>query len=175
MTDNPARPPWYDWLHAKIGLKEFAGPADNPAVTELWKIAQVPAIPAFNEDETPWCAGAVGAALFATGFVGTRSAMARSYAQGGWGFRSPYPIFGAVTVIEREPKKPPFAHVGFLAGCDMARVALLGGNQGDAVSIATFARSRVIGYYWPNGSFLIRPTWINPAMPAQTQAGGSVV
>jgi hypothetical protein len=42
-------------------------------------------------------------------------------------------------------------HVGFVVGEDMARHALLllGGNQGNAVSVAAFDRNRVVGYRWP--------------------------
>ena len=36
-------------------------------------------------------------------------------------------------------------HVGFFAGLDGAHVLLLAGNQGDAVTVAPFDRTRVLG------------------------------
>jgi len=41
-------------------------------------------------------------------------------------------------------------HVGFVAGADRnGNLLVLGGNQGDAVSINRFSRGRVLGYRWP--------------------------
>ena len=43
-------------------------------------------------------------------------------------------------------------HVGFAVGKDTAgRLLVLGGNQGNAVSIAAFDVARAIGYRWPAG------------------------
>lgn len=168
-------PPWFAWLHARIGLKEFAGAPDNPAVTELWTLAMVPVVPAFSQDETPWCAAAVGAAFEQSGYRGTRSGMARSYADNWPGsVRLTGPALGAACVIERNPKNPPFAHVGLLAGCDPYKVALLGGNQADSVNISSFDRGRVVGYFWPGPEVMLRPEWVNPRLPT-AQVGGSVV
>ena len=40
--------------------------------------------------------------------------------------------------------------LGFVAGVDdSGRLMVLGGNQGNRVSIAPFDKARVIGYRWP--------------------------
>jgi hypothetical protein len=54
---------------------------------------------------------------------------------------------GAVLVFEREGG----GHVGFYVGEDSTHYHVLGGNQGDAVSIVRIARSRSIARRWPRG------------------------
>ena len=87
-------------------------------------------------------------------------ANARSYET--WGRRLNSPALGCVVVLSR----PPHAwqgHVGFYLGTDRARrlVQIIGGNQSDAVSIASFSLDRVLGYRWPAGEALI-PEWVGP-------------
>lgn len=42
-------------------------------------------------------------------------------------------------------------HVGFVVGRDTrSNLMVLGGNQGDAVSVAAFLPSRATGFYWPS-------------------------
>jgi uncharacterized protein (TIGR02594 family) len=104
-----------------------------------------------RDDETPWCATWLSGKLEMAGVASTRSAWARSY-HGGWkaGRRISDPIFGCVVAFERGPKS---GHVGFVVAVDRKRgvVWVLGGNQGDMVSIKPFEMSRVLGFYWPLG------------------------
>ena len=39
----------------------------------------------------------------------------------------------------------PSGHVGFFAGWDKGQIRVLGGNQGNRVSIATFPKERILG------------------------------
>lgn len=55
--------------------------------------------------------------------------------------------YGCIAVMTRNGG----GHVGFLMGEDGDNWVLLGGNQGSAVSIAKFPKSRFIGYVMPNG------------------------
>lgn len=168
-----SEPLWIDWAREQIGVTEFAGEADNPKVVQYFRAAGLLGAP-FLDDETPWCAAFVGAALAYAGHVGTKSAAARSYESWAGGHKLGGPVLGCVCVLERSPPKPGLGHVGFLIGRDLNRVALLGGNQGDSVSISSFPRSRVVGYYWPN-AVPIKAEWVGPAMPTKIQGGGSVV
>jgi hypothetical protein len=56
---------------------------------------------------------------------------------------------GAIVVFAR----PPIAtqgHVGFYAGAQTAQsISVLGGNQGNAVRIAPYAKARLLGGRWP--------------------------
>lgn len=173
-------PYWLTWLRARVGLKEFAGPADNPKVVELFKLAHIGEGGVWSQDETPWCAAAVGAALEECGIVGTRSAMARSYERWTNGLQIGLPILGAVAVLDRDPPHPSQGHVAFVVGADRLHVALLGGNQGDAVNVKVFPRQRVRvingmpAFYWPRAVDTVRLSWLAVGIPSDAGAGGSV-
>ena len=60
------------------------------------------------------------------------------------------PCVGCVVVFWRGDIKGWSGHVGFVVGKDkLGNLMVLGGNQGDMVSIKPFIRSRVLGYRWP--------------------------
>ena len=82
------------------------------------------------------------------GVASTRSLMARSYLD--WGQALEDPHTGAVAVLSRG-SDPSLGHVGFLVGLTASDVVLLGGNQGDAVSVRAFPRARLVGLRWPSG------------------------
>lgn len=166
-------PKWLEWARAQIGTKEAAGPSDNPAIVKYFAMAGLHGSP-FQDDETPWCAAFVGAALAAVGLSGTRSAAARSYEKWTGGKRLEIPVLGAIAVLNRKPPKPGLGHVGFVVGADANFVSLLGGNQSDMVCINKFNRSRVICFQWPKND-LIRTEWMNPPLNAKDVLGGSVV
>lgn len=147
MTE--ATPPWIVEARKHIGLTEYAGRKHNPQVLRWWKAIHAP----FTDDETPWCAGFVGGVLEQTGYRSTRSAMARSYQTWKHGEKLDRAIYGAVVVFWRGNPKGPSGHVGFVVGEDrQGRLLVLGGNQGNKVSVAPFDKSRVVGYYWPKGA-----------------------
>lgn len=90
------------------------------------------------------CAAFVGAMLEEAGIVSTRFESAKSYFE--WGTLLTAPTYGCIVVFERNGG----GHVGFVVGRDTSgRLLVLGGNQGDKVSIAPFKTDRVLGYRWP--------------------------
>ena len=97
-------------------------------------------------DEVAWCAAFVGACLERAGLATTRSLMARSYLR--WGAALDELRSGAVAVLSRGTD-PAAGHVGFLIGETAGHVILLGGNQSDAVTVAAFPNSRLLGLRWP--------------------------
>jgi uncharacterized protein (TIGR02594 family) len=134
-------PRWLAAARRHLGEREVAGRRHNPLILRWWMLIRAP----FTDDETPWCAGFVGGVLEECGIRSSRSAAARSYLR--WGMVLPAPRLGCIVVFERGPR---FGHVGFVAGTSRAgHLMVLGGNQGDAVSIAPFARGRVLGFRWP--------------------------
>ena len=66
------------------------------------------------------------------------------------GERLTAPAYGCIVVFNRTGG----GHVGFVVGRDReGNLMVLGGNQGNKVSIAKFAKDRVVAYVWPsNGS-----------------------
>lgn len=137
-----ADPKWLQLARKDIGTKEIPGAKHNPRVLRYWTLIRAP----FTDDETPWCAGFVGAKLEEAGIKSTRSAWAKSYAK--WGDELEAPIPGCIVVFHRGANS---GHVGFFVGYSGRNLLILGGNQGDAVNIKPFSPDRVVkgGYRWP--------------------------
>lgn len=134
-------PRWLQIARAGLGQREVPGPAHNPWVVALWKQIRRGGI---KDDETPWCAAFVGSCLEQAGVLSTRFEGALSYAT--WGVRLTEPVHGCIAVFERNGG----GHVGFVVGRDVqGRVLILGGNQGNAVTIAAFPLLRVVAWRWP--------------------------
>jgi uncharacterized protein (TIGR02594 family) len=94
---------------------------------------------------TPWCAAYSGACLERSGIPTRKNLMARSYLQ--WGAsvvgRAER---GDVVVIWRGKRDDGITgHVFFYLGENSTHVIGIGGNQGDAVSIAKFPKSKILG------------------------------
>lgn len=94
--------------------------------------------------ETAWCAGYVNSVLRNTGLDGTQSLAARSFLE--WGTAVDTPQLGDIVVLSRGDN-PAQGHVGFFKGFDEnGNILILGGNQGDTVSVASFSPDRLLGY-----------------------------
>lgn len=94
---------------------------------------------------TAWCAAFVNATLQKAGQKGTGSNMARSFMD--WGQPVDRPQRGDIAVFSRGDAKGPFGHVGFFEGYNPdGTIRVLGGNQGDAVSVASYSPSRLLGF-----------------------------
>jgi uncharacterized protein (TIGR02594 family) len=133
--------PWVAEARKHIGTREIPGPVHEPKILRWWRAIKRAGI---RDDETPWCAAFVGGCLEAVGIVSTRFESARSYMT--WGVPLDGPQYGAIAVLWRTGG----GHVAFVVGRNAdGNVALLGGNQGDAVSIAHFDERRIVGYRWP--------------------------
>ena len=137
-------PPWLDIAYSLKGVTEIKGTQHNPAIIRMWEAIKAP----FRDDETAWCAAYVGACLERAGLPSTRSAAARSYLK--WGQKITVPRLGCVVVFWRGNPNGWSGHVGFVVGKTAdGQLVVLGGNQGDSVSIKTFPRDRVLGYFVP--------------------------
>lgn len=133
--------PWMEHARAAIGVKEAPGAASNPTVLQYYADAGVPQ----SSDAIPWCSAFCGAELKAAGYKPSGSLMARSYLD--WGQKLDKPRKGCIVVLKRGA--PPSGHVGFLEAWNSHSIKVLGGNQSDAVTIASFSRATVLGYRWP--------------------------
>jgi uncharacterized protein (TIGR02594 family) len=137
------KPAWIVEAEKYIGTKEYPGAASNPVILAFWKLARLSGI---KSDMVPWCAGFACAMLESVGVRSPRSDGARNFLT--WGSALASPIPGCIVVFQR----PGGYHVGFVVSQDKrGNLHVLGGNQGDAVSIAAFGRDRVVGYHWPTG------------------------
>lgn len=141
MTD----PKWIEEALKYLGQHEkYAKGQDNETIVEFWKMGKVDLD--VSDDETPWCAAFVSAMLEEAGIHSARTGWARGYLK--WGQKLGMPTNGAIVVFSRGPTA---GHVGFVVGKDAnGNLMVLGGNQGDEVSIKPFRLDRVLGYRWPS-------------------------
>jgi len=143
MTTQP-EPLWLTHARTYIGTKELAGAGTSPVIAGwLTRLRS-----SWRDDETPWC-GTFVAGVFTCFEIAPADQWYRARAWLNWGVPLEAPRAGCVVVFERGPAA---GHVGFVVGEDSrGNVLTLGGNQGDAVSIASFPRRRVLGFRWPTG------------------------
>jgi uncharacterized protein (TIGR02594 family) len=121
-----------------LGIGEVAGTASNPAIMAMLTLDQTWP----TGDETPWCSAFANWICFQLGLPRSRSLAARSWLAVGAVIDLSEAELGLdVVILERDGG----GHVGFYAGMDGDRVKILGGNQGDHVSVAAFPVNRVIG------------------------------
>ena len=133
-------PPWLTVARTYLGTREVPGP-DTNATIKRW-LRQLGAW--WTDDATPWC-GALPAIVMKESGLAYPKQWYRARAWADWGMPCE-PTNGAVAVFERGAA----GHVGFIVGQDhMSRLLVLGGNQGDAVTIAPFSRLRLIACRWP--------------------------
>lgn len=132
---------WIGEARKHIGLRETKGSKHNSLILSwLQKLGAW-----WANDEVPWCGVFVAECLR----VGSRALPKHWYRASdylNWGTRLDQPCYGCVVVFTRQGG----GHVGFVVGKDkQGNLMVLGGNQGDAVSIAPFNIGRVSGYRWP--------------------------
>lgn len=133
----------YPWMIAAkklIGTVEGPGAKNNPTVVAMFAKVKQGGI---TQDAVPWCAAFVGACLEDAGIKSTRTLWALDYRN--WGDALKVPIYGCVASKRRNGG----GHVGFVVGANASSIILLGGNQNDAVSIASFPREDFVAYRWP--------------------------
>lgn len=154
-------PAWIATARKYLGQAEIKGPHHNPHIVKWAKDIGAP----FKDDETPWCGSFVGGVLVETGIqIVKGAAMARSW------LKLPVSLdrmaYGAICVGWRGDKDSVSGHVGFVVGQDkQGNPILLGGNQGDKVSIKAFPKGRVLGYRWP-GVYPYESRFVVPVLTA---------
>lgn len=132
---------WIEEARKYLGLNEIPGPKHNATILS-W-LSQLKAW--WKEDETPWCGTFVAHCVREAGLTVPQYWM-RAKAWADWGVKLQAPAPGCIVVFEREGG----GHVGFVVGKDSrGNLMVLGGNQGNRVSIAPFSTARVLAYVWP--------------------------
>ena len=146
---------WLDQGRPLIGTRETPGAQHSPAVMAMIEAAEGWLGVAVTDDETAWCGTFVAACLARAGlpkpprgFVGVRARAWEAYGANLWPERiAP----GAIVVLWRRSKASGQGHVAFYVGEDASHYHLLGGNQGNAVNVQRFPKSRVTAIRWPRG------------------------
>jgi len=142
-------PLWMAAARSMIGTTETPGPGVTAWVRSMWQGLRGGAWywRAYGQDDSklPWCGAFCAWAMQqARQDYPARYASARAWME--WGEPCGADL-GAVAVLQR----PGGGHVGFVDAVseDGLHIRLLGGNQGNAVSLAWFRASRVLGYRKP--------------------------
>lgn len=132
------------------GLTESPGVASNPQILAMLKLDQ--RWP--GGDEVPWCSAFVNYVAWLLNLPRSKSLAARSWLSVGTPVQWDEAKRGFdVVILQRGSGHQPGpeilqapGHVGFFASVTSELVQILGGNQSDAVSIASFPLSRVLGF-----------------------------
>lgn len=167
--DTGDGPAWYRAALALRGTHEGTKRKPNRTVQIMFEDCGFPQFK--DTTATPWCAAFVGSLVKRAGYTPTNSLMARSFLN--WGEKLEKPRLGCVVVMWRGSPTSASGHVGFYAGETASHVLVLGGNQSDSVTVAKFAKSRVLGYRWPRKPSQLRT--VKAAMTSAASAAGAAV
>jgi uncharacterized protein (TIGR02594 family) len=139
----------YDVAQRFIGVHETPGVASDPLVLSMLRLEQ----PDAADDAIPWCSAFVNFVAWLLRLPRSKSLAARSWLSVGLPIELSDAVPGFdVVILKRGAGEQPGAdvldfpgHVGFFAGAKGGTVYVLGGNQGDAVSIEPFPTARILG------------------------------
>lgn len=134
------------WAADKLGEKEIPGDRDNPFI--VWCFKEV-GRPEFKDDETPWCAAFVGAALKNAGCHYLHgNLLAREYLK--YGVELDEPEVGALIIMKRGTSEWQ-GHVAFISDIHGRTIKYIGGNQSNAVTEDEVDRyaTKILGFRRP--------------------------
>lgn len=138
-------PPWITHARTFVGRTELVGGKLSEWVRSLFRATRFPW--AKITKTTPWCAAFVCTMLEAVGVRSPQTARARDFLR--WGIPLAFPVAGAVVIFARGPDA---GHVGFALGpVEAGKVHVIGGNQGNRVSMDWRASADLLGVRWPQG------------------------
>ena len=138
----------YEWLKSEtaprilvqavkqLGVKEFVGKEHNPIILGWAKNLGLERI--YTNDEIPWCGLFIAECCRAAGLeVVERPLWALNWNK--FGNRVLEPMLGDVLTFKRNGG----GHVGIYVGEDDTHFHVLGGNQGNSVSVSRIAKTRL--------------------------------
>lgn len=134
------------------GVKEIIGENDNPTILD-W--ATECGIRGYSGDDIPWCGLFMAVIAKRAGKkIPENPLWARNWAAWGEPCR---PELGAVMVFSRQGG----GHVGLYCAEDSEYYHVLGGNQGDTVSITRIRKQRLIAC---RNSYRVKPATVRPVL-----------
>lgn len=142
MMVTPTDPRWLIEAKSLFGTTEIPGPTHSSKIRG-W-LAKLGAW--WSDDETPWCGTFVAHCLQASSLPFPKDFYrAKSWSAYGSLLRRDRLAPGAILVFERIGG----GHVGFYVGEERNYFYVLGGNQGNRVSVVKIAKARLIASRWP--------------------------
>lgn len=142
MTDSKKETPWMEWLRANIGQHEIKGKENNPFIVNLFNYTSYQ----LGNDETPWCAATICAALEKNGYESPHRADAKSFDEYGEPCELEY---GAIITL-RHPDGS--RHVTcFFSPIPAVKSAFLGlgGNQENALKVSQYVKAEIVSVRRP--------------------------
>lgn len=135
----------YDLAHRLAGeITEVPGPVDHPAIRWFHKLTT------YGEahDEVPWCSSFVNWCAWLLRLPRSKSAAARSWLNVGESVALADARVGWDICIFRRGNSPTAGHVAVFAGLDAedtTRIRVIGGNQSNGVTLASFPVADLLG------------------------------
>jgi uncharacterized protein (TIGR02594 family) len=129
-----------------LGTKEIKGSADNPKVMEMYRTVGHDWV---EHDEVAWCAAFVGHCLEKASMPSTRKLNARSYLTWGEKVAGVEQAKEGDVVVFTRGSSVAQGHVAFFLKVSGGQIEVLGGNQSDGVTVARYAKSRLLGIRRP--------------------------
>ena len=129
-----------DTALSEYGVKEIVGTVHNPVIINYAKEIGMSWV---ATDETPWCSIFINWCAMKAGVQRSAKANARSWLVVGQEVTEPET--GDVVVFKRGNSTWE-GHVGIYINERDGFINVLGGNQGDMVKIAAYAKSDLLGY-----------------------------
>lgn len=152
--------PWLAAGRKLLGVSETPGPKNNPVIMGWADKLGVKIMGArYGADSVPWCGLFAAHCMRLVGLAPPAIALrAKSWAT--WGVPGPAGV-GAVLVFIRDGG----GHVGFYVAEDKTAYHVLGGNQGDRVSILRISKDRCTAIRWPKGYVPAAPRIVKSNAP----------
>ncbi len=131
----------YEMAKTYLGTKEIPGKKHNGLIVSWLQRL----MPTADADEISWCSAFVNEMALATGYEQSKSLTARSWLKCGDPIKPGDAQPGDVVIFWRESPTSWKGHVAFFVGYEGSKIKVLGGNQSDAVTIANYPRSQLLG------------------------------
>lgn len=148
-----SRPLWVANGLNELGIHEKVGAGSNPTIMRWAKDEGGYIAKTFTDDDIAWCSLYANHLLTAVGLRGTEDLWALNWdSDKNWpNVKLQGPAVGAFAPMKRDGG----GHIGVIVGrFSNGTLALLAGNQGNAVTIAQIPQSRPLSYRWPIGPSL---------------------
>lgn len=161
------KPPMLYHAIQNFGVEERPGSPSNYMITSWAREAAAAGAGEwiadfYKHDGIPWCGLFVAMLAARSGYrVQPDCLSARGWLD--WGEPATVPGIGDVLVFWRVAKESRHGHVGIYVGEDTEAYHVLGGNQGDEVSIIRIEKRRFLGARRPAGLAAASPVHLAPA------------
>jgi uncharacterized protein (TIGR02594 family) len=133
----------YQVAKTYLGTREVPGKKSNGVILNWYRRLQI----LINDDETPWCSTFLNFCALEADYERSGKLNARSWLKVGVGIQGIRNAREGDVIIFERGNSGWQGHVTFLVSVDLVAgtARCLGGNQGDAVTVATYDLGKLLG------------------------------